>query len=226
MEMVLDLKTQVAGVQEQVTVTGQSPLVERTSNKIGGTLSRKEIEEVPSNFRNFTALTQLIPGMTPEPGRLDVRGRTGRGQRHAVAAERLPDRRHVQQRRPPGRQPGHAGARRARQHRGIPGAVEPVQRRVRRRRRRDHQHGDARRHQQLQRPRLHLLPRRHVQRARPFPAADRGEARRSGRCSPASASAARSSGIARTSTSPSRRTTKTSPARSASRRRRRRWPRT
>ena len=66
-EMVLDLKTQVGGVQEQVTVTGQSPLVERTSNKIGGTLSRKEIEEVPSNFRNFTALTQLIPGMTPNP---------------------------------------------------------------------------------------------------------------------------------------------------------------
>jgi hypothetical protein len=66
-EMVLDLKMQVGGVQEQVTVTGQSPLVERTSNKIGGTLSRKEIEEVPSNFRNFTALTQLIPGMTPNP---------------------------------------------------------------------------------------------------------------------------------------------------------------
>ena len=67
MEMVLDLKTQLAGVQESVTVTGQSPLVERTSNKIGGTLSRREIEEVPSNFRNFTALTQLIPGMTPNP---------------------------------------------------------------------------------------------------------------------------------------------------------------
>ena len=96
-EMVIDLKMQVGGVQEQVTVTGQSPLVESTSNQIGGTLSRKEIEEVPSNFRNFTALTQLIPGMTPEPGRLDVRGRAGRRQRHAVAAERLPDRRHVQQ---------------------------------------------------------------------------------------------------------------------------------
>jgi hypothetical protein len=67
LEMVVDLKMQVGGVQEQVTVTGQSPLVERTSNKIGGTLSRKEIEEVPSNFRNFTALTQLIPGMTPNP---------------------------------------------------------------------------------------------------------------------------------------------------------------
>ena len=33
----LELKMQVAGVQEQITVTGQSPLVEKTSNQIGGT---------------------------------------------------------------------------------------------------------------------------------------------------------------------------------------------
>ncbi len=58
---------QVAGVQEEVTVTGQSPLIETTSNQIGGTLSSREIEDVPSNFRNFTALTQLIPGITPNP---------------------------------------------------------------------------------------------------------------------------------------------------------------
>jgi hypothetical protein len=63
----LELKMQVAGLQEQIVVTGESPLVEKTSNQIGGSLSSKEIEEVPSNFRNFTALTQLIPGMTPNP---------------------------------------------------------------------------------------------------------------------------------------------------------------
>ena len=63
----LDLKLTVAGVQENLVVTGESPLVERTSNQIGGSLSRREIEEVPSNFRNFTGLTQLIPGMTPNP---------------------------------------------------------------------------------------------------------------------------------------------------------------
>jgi hypothetical protein len=63
----LDIKMQVAGLQEQVTVTGQSPLVETKSSQIGGTLSSQEIEDVPSNFRNFTALTQLIPGITPNP---------------------------------------------------------------------------------------------------------------------------------------------------------------
>ena len=63
----LDIKMQVAGVQEQVTVTAQTPLVETSSSQIGGTLSSQEIEDVPSNFRNFTALTQLIPGITPNP---------------------------------------------------------------------------------------------------------------------------------------------------------------
>ena len=63
----LDITMQVAGLQEQVTVTGQSPLVETKSSQIGGTLSSQEIEDVPSNFRNFTALTQLIPGITPNP---------------------------------------------------------------------------------------------------------------------------------------------------------------
>ena len=63
--LTLALKMQMAGLQEQVTVEGEAPLVETTSNKIGGTLTGREIEDVPANFRNFTALTQLIPGMTP-----------------------------------------------------------------------------------------------------------------------------------------------------------------
>ena len=67
MALTQEFKMQVAGVQEAVTVTGQSPLVETTSNQIGGSLSSQQIEDVPSNFRNFTALTQLIPGMTPNP---------------------------------------------------------------------------------------------------------------------------------------------------------------
>ena len=65
LEISVDLKLGLAGMSEEVTVEGAAPLVEATSNKIGGSLSGREIEDVPSNFRNFTALTQLIPGMTP-----------------------------------------------------------------------------------------------------------------------------------------------------------------
>ena len=166
----LDLKMQVAGVQENLVVTGESPLVERTSNQIGGSLSRREIEEVPVELPQLHRPDPADSRDDAQPGHLDVRGRPGGGQRVAVAAERLPARRDVQQRRPPRRQPGHAGARRPRQHRGIPGAGQPVQLRVRRRRRRDHQHGDPRRHQRLPRPRLLLLPRRDAQRPRQVPA--------------------------------------------------------
>jgi hypothetical protein len=66
-ELRQNFQLQLAGVQEVITVTGESPIVEVTANKLGGTLSGKEIEETPANFRNFTALTQLIPGMTPNP---------------------------------------------------------------------------------------------------------------------------------------------------------------
>ena len=70
----IELKLQVASVQENLVVTAESPLVERGSNQVGGSLSRKEIEDVPSNFRNFTGLTQLIPGMTPNPAQSSFEG--------------------------------------------------------------------------------------------------------------------------------------------------------
>jgi hypothetical protein len=66
-QLTVDMKLQLAGLQEEVVVSGQAPLVETRSNQIGGSLSAQEIEDVPSNFRNFTALTQLIPGITPNP---------------------------------------------------------------------------------------------------------------------------------------------------------------
>lgn len=73
-EVTLELKMQLAGVQEEVIVSAEAPLVQTSSNQIGGTLSGKEIEEVPSNFRNFTALTQLVPGMTPNPAASSFEG--------------------------------------------------------------------------------------------------------------------------------------------------------
>ena len=70
----MEFKMQVGGLQEAVEVTGQSPLIEKTSNQLGGSLTGKEISDVPSNFRNFTALTQLIPGMTPNPAASSFEG--------------------------------------------------------------------------------------------------------------------------------------------------------
>jgi hypothetical protein len=65
--LTIDVRLQVATVTEDVVVTAEQPLVQTTSNQLGGSLSSREIEEIPSNFRNFTALTQLVPGITPNP---------------------------------------------------------------------------------------------------------------------------------------------------------------
>ncbi|MBM3818196.1 MAG: TonB-dependent receptor [Acidimicrobiia bacterium] len=65
--LTFDVRMQVATITEDVVVTAEVPLIQTTSNQLGGSLSSREIEEIPSNFRNFTALTQLVPGITPNP---------------------------------------------------------------------------------------------------------------------------------------------------------------
>lgn len=72
--VVLEFKLQLGGLTEAIDVTGQAPLVEKTSNQLGGSLTAQEISDVPANFRNFTALTQLIPGMTPNPASSSFEG--------------------------------------------------------------------------------------------------------------------------------------------------------
>jgi hypothetical protein len=82
-EITINWQLQLAGIEEVVTVTGETPLVEVTSNKLGGTLSERALQELPSNFRNFTTLTMLFPGMTPsaatstfEGGQVSANGAT------------------------------------------------------------------------------------------------------------------------------------------------------
>ncbi len=60
-----DWKLRLGALEEAVTVMGDAPLVDRSSNTVGATLSEREMEEVPSNFRNFLTLTALVPGITP-----------------------------------------------------------------------------------------------------------------------------------------------------------------
>ena len=70
----LEFRLQVAGLAEAVLVTAEAPLIQTTSNEIGGALSSREIEEIPSNFRSISALTQLVPGITPNPARSSFEG--------------------------------------------------------------------------------------------------------------------------------------------------------
>ena len=64
-EVALNLTLSVAGLAETVTVTGESPIVEVTSSKIGSNISNSEIDGLPSQGRNQLSLMQLVPGLTP-----------------------------------------------------------------------------------------------------------------------------------------------------------------
>lgn len=53
---------------EIVVVTEQAPLIDVTSSTLGGTLSNKEINDLPLNGRNYENLLQLRPGVMRYPG--------------------------------------------------------------------------------------------------------------------------------------------------------------
>jgi len=55
-------------VNETVTISEEVPLVNTTSATLGGTLSNKEINDLPLNGRNYQNLLQLRPGVMRYPG--------------------------------------------------------------------------------------------------------------------------------------------------------------
>ena len=55
-------------ITETVTITEEVPLVNTTSATLGGTLSNKEINDLPLNGRNYENLLQLRPGVMRYPG--------------------------------------------------------------------------------------------------------------------------------------------------------------
>lgn len=62
----LDVRLQLGGVQEAVTVTGESPIVDTTATEIGGNLGSRELIDTPSIGRNLTSYMQLLPGVVAE----------------------------------------------------------------------------------------------------------------------------------------------------------------
>src|SRR6266853_4874341 len=64
----LDLTMQPGSVSETVTVTEQIPLVETTSDTLGGTFANKSINDLPLNGRDFQNLVVLRPGVQRTTG--------------------------------------------------------------------------------------------------------------------------------------------------------------
>ena len=200
----------------------KSPLVERTSNQIGGSLSRREIEEVPSNFRNFTGLTQLIPGMTPNPATSTFEG----GQ---VVANGSPSQQNVYLLDGMYNNDDRLGGSQGTQVRVVLDNIEEYQ--VLANQYSSEYGGGAgaiinmvtRGGTNQFNGRAYSYFRDETLNARDLFLPDSQPNLRPGRSRPGSASAARSSRTAPTSTSPTSATTRTSPARRTSLTRRRRW---
>ena len=64
----IDLSLPTGDVTQTVEVTEEIPLLNATSSTLGGTLSNKEINQLPLNGRNYENLLQLRPGIVRYPG--------------------------------------------------------------------------------------------------------------------------------------------------------------
>jgi hypothetical protein len=58
-----NLKLEVGAVEESVTVTGSSPLIQTSTSELGTTVSEEQIKTLPLNGRNFVNLTRTVPGV-------------------------------------------------------------------------------------------------------------------------------------------------------------------
>jgi outer membrane receptor protein involved in Fe transport len=66
----VDLEMTVGALEEAVTVTADSPLVETRSATLGLVVQEREVAELPLQGRNFTQLGTLMPGVVAPPAAL------------------------------------------------------------------------------------------------------------------------------------------------------------
>ena len=62
---VVDVRLEVGGVEQAVTVTADAPIVNTTSKEIGGNVTQAEMASLPSFNRNFISYISLLPGIVP-----------------------------------------------------------------------------------------------------------------------------------------------------------------
>ena len=67
--LVLNITLEVGGVTEEVTVTGQTPVINTSSGELSYLVESDAIEQLPLNGRNYTDLALLQPGVLAFPHR-------------------------------------------------------------------------------------------------------------------------------------------------------------
>jgi outer membrane receptor protein involved in Fe transport len=59
----IDVRLEVGGLEEQMTVTAEAPLVDVTSKEVGGNITAQELTDLPTVNRNFIGFIGLLPGV-------------------------------------------------------------------------------------------------------------------------------------------------------------------
>ena len=65
--MTVNVTMSLGALEETVTVSGTSPLVDTTSIKVGGTVGTAELSELPAMNRNYFSTVALLPGVQFSP---------------------------------------------------------------------------------------------------------------------------------------------------------------
>ena len=65
--LTLDLTLGVGKIEDVVTVTGESPVIDTTRSSVSAVVDQRQIRELPLNGRDFSQLTLLQPGVIASP---------------------------------------------------------------------------------------------------------------------------------------------------------------
>jgi len=63
----VDAQMQIGSASEAIQVTGEAAVLQTDSSSLGTSVTGKLVQDLPLNGRNYIALTQLVPGVSPGP---------------------------------------------------------------------------------------------------------------------------------------------------------------
>lgn len=69
LELRQELTLKVQALAEQVTIRGETPIVDTTKAEVSGTVTREQIQTLPLNSRQYLSLALLVPGTTVDATR-------------------------------------------------------------------------------------------------------------------------------------------------------------
>ena len=74
--MAVELKLGIAALQENITVSGQSPLVESTQAVLASSIRQQEVAQLPMMNRSISALITMLPGAREVPATVSAKGQS------------------------------------------------------------------------------------------------------------------------------------------------------